>query len=170
MDAAIVREPTADVGSLVMARIGEAYRLARAILLDDLEAEDAVQEAALAAWRGQRSLRDTASFGAWFDRILVNQCRDQLRRRKRTVQIAAPPVGFDPVGSPPETGTDADLDRALDALDVDHRVVVLMRYWQDRTVDDIAAHLAIPAGTVKSRLHNALKQLRDSLETSHGRS
>jgi RNA polymerase sigma-70 factor (ECF subfamily) len=164
VEAAVVTERAADVGSLVMARIGDAYRLARAILLDDTEAEDAVQEAALVAWRRFGSLRDPASFDAWFDRILVNQCRDQLRRRKRAVQVASPPVGFEPAaGAPPENEWDADLERALAALDVEHRTVVVLRYWQDRTVDDIAARLGIPAGTVKSRLHNAMRSLRASL-------
>ena len=155
----------ADVGSLVMARIGDAYRLARAILLDDSEAEDAVQEAAPVAWRRIGSLRDTASFDAWFDRILVNQCRDQLRRRKRAVKVTAPPVGFEPVGAgnPVESEWDADLERALADLDVEHRTVVVLRYWQDRTVDDIATRLGIPAGTVESRLHHAMRSLRTSL-------
>jgi RNA polymerase sigma-70 factor (ECF subfamily) len=170
VEVAVVTERGADVGSLVMARLGDAYRLARAILLDDGEAEDAVQEASLSAWRRQRSLRDPARFDAWFDRILVNQCRDQLRKRRRAVQLASPPVGFEAVTEQPDTGTDAELDQALAALDVDHRVVVVMRYWQDRTIDDIAARLGIPAGTVKSRLHNAMKSLRTSLEASHDRS
>jgi RNA polymerase sigma-70 factor, ECF subfamily len=170
VEIAAVREQGADVGSLVIARIGDAYRLARAILLDDGEAEDAVQEASLAAWRRQGSLRDPARFDQWFDRILVNECRDQLRKRRRAVQLAAPPVGFDPVGAPPDTGTDADLDRAIERLDFDHRVVVVMRYWQDRTIDDIADRLGVPAGTVKSRLHHAIRNLRSSLEASHGRS
>ncbi len=156
-------ERAADVGSLVMARIGDAYRLARAILLDDSEAEDAVQEASLVAWRRFGSLRDPASFDAWFDRILVNQCRDQLRRRKRAVQLASPPVGFEPAGASVETAWDADLERALANLDVEHRTVVVLRYWQDRTVDDIANRLGIPAGTVKSRLHHAMRSLRASL-------
>ena len=155
----------ADVASLIRARVGEAYRLARAILLDDGEAEDAVQEALLAAWRRQGSLRDPDRFDVWFERILVNQCRDQLRRRKRSVQVAPPPVGFEPSAGRIETGTDAELDAALAALDADHRVVVVMRYWQDRTVEDIADRLGIPAGTVKSRLHNAMKRLRVSLES-----
>ncbi len=63
---------------------------------------------------------------------------------------------------------DPALDRALADLGIDHRIVVVLRYWQDRTVDDIAARLGIPAGTVKSRLHHALKDLRSSLEASHG--
>jgi RNA polymerase sigma factor (sigma-70 family) len=170
VEVAVVTERGADVATLVIARIGDAYRLARAILLDDGEAEEAVQEAALSAWRRQRSLRDPERFDAWFDRILVNQCRDQLRKRRRAVPIAAPPVGFETAAAPPETGTDHDLDRALAVLDLDHRTVVVMRYWQDRTIDDIADRLGIPAGTVKSRLHNALKHIRTSLETSHARS
>ena len=163
-------ERGADFGGLVVARVGEAYRLARAILLDDGEAEDAVQEASLLAWRRQGSLRDPARFDVWFERILVNQCRDQLRRRKRTVQLAAPPVGFEAAAAPLETGADADLDQAIAALDADHRIVVVMRYWQDRTVDDIAERLGIPAGTVKSRLHHALKRVRSHLEARDGRS
>jgi len=165
-----VRERQADVGTLVLGRLGDAYRLARAILLDDGEAEDAVQEASLSAWRRQGSLRDPASFDAWFDRIVVNQCRDQLRRRGRAVKLSAPPIGFEPASAPPETGADEDLDRALAALDADHRIVVVMRYWQDRTVDDIATRIGIPAGTVKSRLHHALRTMRDTLEAGHGRS
>jgi RNA polymerase sigma factor (sigma-70 family) len=170
VEGAIVSERRADVASLVLARIGDAYRLARAILLDDGEAEDAVQEASLAAWRRQGSLRDPARFDIWFDRILVNQCRDQLRRRKRSVQLAPPPVGFEAAAAPLDTGTDAELDAAIAALDADHRVVVVMRYWQDRTVEDIADRLGIPAGTVKSRLHNALKRIRSQLEARDGRS
>ena len=160
----------ADAGRLVLAHLPDAYRLARAILLDDHEAEDAVQEASLVAWRRVGSLRDPNRFGAWFDRILVNHCRDRLRRRRRAVPIAAPPVGFDAAAAPPDTGIDADLDRALAGLDADHRIVVVLRYWQDLPVDDIALRVGIPSGTVKSRLHHALRALRTSLETSHGRS
>lgn len=162
-------EGAIDIVGLVTARVADAYRLARAILLDDAEAEDAVQEASLAAWRRRDSLRDPARFEPWFDRILVNQCRDQLRRRKRSVPVEAPRIGFEPAGPRPQTGTDGDLDRALDALDADHRIVVLLRFWQDRTVDDIADRVGIPAGTVKSRLHHALRSMRASLEARHGR-
>jgi RNA polymerase sigma-70 factor, ECF subfamily len=169
VEVAVVTARGLDVAGLVMARLGDSYRLARAILLDDGEAEDAVQEASLAAWRRRDSLRDEARFDAWFERILVNQCRDQLRRRGRAVKLAAPPIGFEPESSPPETGADDDLDEALECLDADHRIVVVMRYWQDRTVDDIAHRIGIPAGTVKSRLHHALRTMRATLEAGHGR-
>jgi RNA polymerase sigma-70 factor (ECF subfamily) len=84
--------------------------------------------------------------------------------------VAAPTVRVEVAAAPPETGPDAELDRAIAALDVDHRIVLVMRYWQDLTVEDIAARLGIPGGTVKSRLHNGLKRLRTALEASHGRS
>lgn len=170
MEVAIVSERAADAGSLTRSRIGDAYKLARAILLDDRDAEDAVQEAVLSAWRRQSAIRDPERVDAWFDRIVVNECRDQLRKRRRAVPVASPPVGFDPVAAPPETGTDADLDRALAGLSIDHRIVVVMRYLQDRTIEDIAGRLGVPAGTVKSRLHHALKALRADLETTDGRS
>jgi DNA-directed RNA polymerase specialized sigma24 family protein len=170
VEAAIVTEPGVDVGALVLSRLNDAYRLARAILLDDGDAEDAVQEASLVAWRRQSTLRDPDRFEPWFERILVNQCRDQLRRRKRAVHLAPPSVALDSVGGhaagPGERGAGPDIDRALAALDLDHRIVVVMRYWQVRPVEDIAARLEIPAGTVKSRLHNALKSLRGSLDAS----
>jgi RNA polymerase sigma-70 factor (ECF subfamily) len=168
VEVANVTQLGADVGGLISALVGASFRLARAILLDDGEAEDAVQEASLTAWRKQASLREPDRFDAWFDRILINQCRDQLRRRRRTVQIAAAPAGHEAAAEPPAADSDPELDRALATLDVDHRIVVVLRYWQDRTIDDIAARIGIPSGTVKSRLYHALRHLRASLEASNG--
>jgi len=73
------------------------------------------------------------------------------------------------VPDPAERARDDRLDRAFDRLDPDHRIVVLLRYWMDLSVDDIAARLGVPQGTVKSRLHYALRELRSDLEASHGR-
>ena len=166
MEAVIVAERAVRIEELIDRRVASAFRLARAILLDDAEAEDAVQDAALTAWRQRGSLRDPARIDAWFDRIVVNACRDRLRRRKKLREITEISATPERVTAPGEDGP--DIDAALDALDADHRVVVLLRYWQDRTVDDIAERLGVPAGTVKSRLHYALRELRQRLETTHG--
>jgi RNA polymerase sigma-70 factor (ECF subfamily) len=173
MEAVAVTGRSPDLAVLLEGHLGAAYRLARAILLEDGDAEDVVQEACLIAWKKRASLRDPERLEAWFDRIVVNLCRDRLRRRQRVREI-------DPADWPgPATSghvgdaidqADLDLDAALDALDVDHRIVVLLRYWQDRTVDDIATRLDIPPGTVKSRLHYALRAMRSQLEASDGRS
>jgi RNA polymerase sigma factor (sigma-70 family) len=173
MEAVGVTNPSADIAVLIDARIGSAYRLARAVLLDDGEAEDAVQEACLVAWQKRASLRDPGRLDAWFDRIVLNLCRDRLRRRKRIREISPADWPGQVTPTPmddPASHADLDLDRALDALDYDHRVVVLLRFWQDRTVEDIAERLEIPAGTVKSRLHYALRTMRGLLEAHDGRS
>ena len=64
---------------------------------------------------------------------------------------------------------DLGLDEAVDALDPDHRIVVLLRFWQDLPLDGIADRLDIPLGTVKSRLHYALRAIRTDLEATDGR-
>ena len=170
MEAALDTDRPVDVATLIGARVGNAYRLARAILGEPTEAEDVAQEACLTAWRKAGSIRDIERFDAWFDRIVVNLCRDQIRRRGRVRDVSPQWHGAAEGGSSAlATSSDFDIDRALDELDVDHRIVVLLRYWQDRTVDDIARRLGIPKGTVKSRLHYALQRIRTNLEGSDGR-
>jgi RNA polymerase sigma-70 factor (ECF subfamily) len=66
-------------------------------------------------------------------------------------------------------GSDRDLDAAFDRLDADHRIVVLLRFWQDLSLEEIADRLDLPLGTVKSRLHYALRTLRTDLEATDGR-
>src|SRR5512140_288108 len=69
--------------ALTSRHVDSAYRLAWAILTDDLDADDATQDAFAQAWRNRRSLRDPDRFDAWFGRILVNVCREKLRQRSR---------------------------------------------------------------------------------------
>ena len=144
--------------------VQSAYRLALAILGSELEAEDAAQEAFTSAGRQRATLRDPDRFEAWFGRILVNVCRDRLRKRARIRRL--PDARQDDLlTDPSKAALDRDaLGRALAALDPDRRIIVILRFWIDLSVDDIAQRLAIPAGTVKSRLNSSMKQLRAALE------
>ncbi len=72
------------------ARLDESYRLARLILLDDHEAQDATHDAFAAAWQKWRTLRDPERVDAWFGRILVNACRERLRRHARRPTVPLP--------------------------------------------------------------------------------
>lgn len=145
------------------------YRLASAILGDRIEAEDAVHDAALVAWRGFAGLRDRDRFDAWFGRILVNGCRDRLRTRRRRPVVE--PLGDADPRAGASAGEDRtatfarrdELERAVAALDPDHAVVVALRYYADLTVPQIAARLGIAEGTVKSRLHHAMRRLRTAV-------
>ena len=149
---------------LSVGQVTSAYRLAWAILGNGLDAEDAAQDAFVSAWRQRTTLRDPEKFDAWFCRILVNCCRDRLRSRARLRRRSIPTAGESTV-DPAEAAAERDaLDKALDALDPDRRIVVVLRFWMDFSVDDIADRLGIPAGTVKSRLHSSMRQLRAALE------
>lgn len=144
--------------------LDRAYRLAGMLLGSASDAEEAVQEALATAWRSFGSLRDADKFAAWFDRILVNGCRDRLRRRKV--------VQFVPIEGAPEAAVadpfsavlerDAVL-RHLAVLDPDELAIVLLHYWADLRLEDVAVRLDIPVGTVKSRLHRGLDRMRAQL-------
>jgi RNA polymerase sigma-70 factor, ECF subfamily len=145
--------------------LADSYRLASLILGDRDAAEDATHDAFVAAWKSWGSLRDPARFEAWFGRILVNVCRDRLRRSRRHGLMEVTDVS-DELLAAPATGdlaaAAADHDavrRGLTQLEPDQRIVLVLRYYRDLPVDEIAARMGIPAGTVKSRLHYAMRDL-----------
>jgi RNA polymerase sigma-70 factor, ECF subfamily len=151
--------------ALTRRHVDAAYRMAWAILGDGSDADDATQDAFALAWRNRSSLRDPDRFDAWFGRILVNVCRQKLRRRVRQRTDALPENLEPSVGDASSQTSSRDaIGRAVDRLDPDHRIVVILRYWADLSVDEIAARLDVPPGTVKSRLHYALRSMRPKLE------
>lgn len=145
-------------------QLDASYALATAVLRDPAEAQDAVHDAFLTAWRRWETLRDPASFRWWFRRIVVNTCRDRLRRVTRHPTVALPD---DPVvlsGDPTGLVHDhAVLDRAFAVLSADDKVVLILRYFLDLPTDDIARLLDIRPGTVGSRLNRAQARLREAL-------
>ncbi len=147
------------------AYLGRALGLACYILGDADEAEDATQEAMLRAWKARRSLRKFESFDAWIDRILVNTCRERLRRKHLRREVAEPDEGAadsrDAFGA--LLARDS-IGRALLSLNGDQRTVVVLRYWRDLSLEQIAERLDWPLGTVKSRLHYGLTAIRERLE------
>jgi RNA polymerase sigma-70 factor (ECF subfamily) len=144
--------------------LGMAYRLSGYLLADSAEAQDAVQEASVRAWRGWPRLRERDRFHAWFSQILVNVCRTRLRQRskRRTVDVDEVQLeGGDPFRA--ALARDA-VGRALSSLSNELRMVVVLRYWGELSLAEIADRLRIPIGTVKSRHHAALQVLRRRIE------
>ena len=151
--------------------LDNAYRYATLILGDRADAEDATHDAALTAWRHLGELRDPAKFEAWFGRIVVNACRDRLRaRRRRPIQVELDPELSSPDANDGLARRDT-LALAIRSLSADHREVVVLRFYADLTVDQVAARTGVGAGTVKSRLHYALRILRAAVDAEdEGRS
>lgn len=153
---------------LAAEHLDRAYRLARAILRDATEAEDATHDAFVQAWRKWDTLRDPDRFDQWFDRILVNRCRDRLRTRGRQATDISSEVALASGDHSPRTDERAALGAAIATLSPDHQVVVALRYYRDLPIEDIAARLGVPAGTIQSRLHYALKRLHTALDADGG--
>lgn len=156
----------ARVVRLATSELDRAYRIAGLMLGSHEEAQDATQEALLSAWRSASSLRNLDGFQAWFDRILMNSCIDRLRRRakNRVLNISqsheAPAAKdvFQSILDRDEVG------RAMTHLGAEERAVVILHYWSDLTLEQVAKHLGLPVGTVKSRLNRALTLMRTRLE------
>jgi len=141
--------------------LDRAYRLAGVILGNGPDAEDATHDAVVRAWRSFGSLRDLDKFEAWFQRILVNVCRDRLRKRRRS-----PVTELAMAASTALPGPFADiddrlaLDRAFARISPEQAITVALRYYADLTLEDVAIRTGVPVGTVKSRLHAALAAMQ----------
>ena len=135
------------------------------ILRDVDVAEDAVQAAIVTAWREIRNLRDPDRFEAWLHRMLVNSCYDEAKRlrSRRAIVDLLPDGGF--AGDDTMTVHDRDqLDRGFRRLTPEQRAVLVLHHYVGLTVPEVADHLGIPVGTVKSRLHYATNAMRAAIE------
>jgi RNA polymerase sigma-70 factor (ECF subfamily) len=161
-EAAVAALSDDDIAELLASRTPEAHRLATWILRDPVAAEDAVQEAAMAAWDGRKKLRHADNPAAWFTTIVVNVCRDELRRRNKRRRLPELPASM--VGGPPDLLAVRDeIGRAIARLSADEQLLIGLRFGRDLTVPQIAAQTRLAEGTVKSRLHHSLEHLRSAL-------
>lgn len=146
-------------------RLDASYALATAILRNDADAQDAVHDAVVLAWKRWGSLRDRSKFGAWFDRIVVNVCRDRLKAaRVRTATDIEHAASI----STPDTTSAVHrrmvVGQAFDRLKPDDIVIMTLRHFLDLQVEDIALLLDVPLPTAKTRLRTARERLRARLE------
>lgn len=147
---------------LVHASIGRLDTAARLIVRDPEIARDAVQDGLIRAWRDLRKLHDPDLFDAWIYRLTVNSCLDLLRRRRRRpIEVEIIDLHAPAVSDVTDAFADRDLvDRVLRGLDPDSRAIVVLHYYAGLPLTEVAVALGMPVGTVKSRLHRALRDLR----------
>ena len=152
---------------LVRAAIVRLDGAARLILRDPDLARDAVQDGLFRAWRDLPSLRDADRFDAWLHRLTVNASLDLTRRRRRRpAEIELEPIHLPAIPDVAGTLADRDLvDRVMRRLDESGRAIVVLHYFLGMPLTDVAATLGLPTGTVKSRLHRALGDMRLAIVT-----
>jgi RNA polymerase sigma factor (sigma-70 family) len=181
--ALVARIVGGDTGAfeLVMRRHnGALFRAARAILRDDADAEDALQEAYLAAYRHLAEFRGDARLSTWLTRIVINQALGRLRARRRDnvvelhddtpddVAAAQGEAMEDAHAGSPEAGAMRSqlrrlLERKIDELPLAFRTAFMLREVEEMTIEETAECLAIPAATVRTRVFRARAMLRASL-------
>lgn len=138
------------------------YHVTCAMLREEYDRRDAMQETALRAWEKQGALRNEAYFGTWAVRICVNVCKDMRRKSK-------PMVSTEDVPDLPAPQEDTDFRLLLESLPDALRLPVVLYYLDGMTVAEVAQAMGIPAGTVKFRLHQARKRLRVELDAPEGK-
>ena len=143
-----------------------AWRTARVLLSDQAAAEDVLQDVWLDVWRGLPRFQRGRPFRPWLLTIVANRCRMVLRRRKittLTLDIAeADEILWvdDVLEHVLHLEKDAEIRRALATLSAEHRHILELRFFADLDLSEIALITNVPPGTVKSRLHRALGNLR----------
>ena len=176
----IARRDQTAFEALMRQHNGKLFRVARSILKDEAEAEDAVQDAYLEAYRHIGEFRGSAQLSTWLTRIVINQALMRVRKQKREHVVlsfndrrtSAPDreetdVADEKSESPSSAALRAEirrmLERRIDELPVAFRTVFIMREVEDMSVEQTAECLSIPPATVRTRLFRARTLLRESL-------
>ena len=179
---ALARAGHSTAFAAIMTRYNQrVYRVARGIVRDEAEAEDALQEAYVLAFAALPGFRGEAALGTWLTRIVMNEALGRIRRRRRTEALEAldhsemtggPYLrmfpGLNTAPNPEVAAARSEVRRllqgAIDDLPQPFRLVFVMRDIEEMSIDETAANLDIRPQTVKTRLHRARRLLRKNLD------
>jgi RNA polymerase sigma-70 factor (ECF subfamily) len=150
--------------ALVRAVARRLFLIAYRIVRDTDAAEDAVQQTLVTIWKELPRLRDPGSFDSWTHRIVTRAAVRESKRSRRGQEITEIQAS-DPTTADSSAAVEArdEIDRAFEGLSPEHRAVVVLRYYADLPIKEIAYAMGIPAGTVASRLHRAMKDMRAAM-------
>ena len=135
------------------------YKLAFSYVHNDSDAMDIVQDSAYKAIKNAELLKNQKYVDTWIYRIVINQCKTFLSKNKQiTDDISDVNISFN------DKYENIDLKNALNALDNDEKTIIILRFFEDLKIEDIASVLDIKVNTVKSRLYRCLRKLESIME------
>lgn len=144
------------------------YKTAIAILKNDDDACDAIQDALMSAYKNFSKLEDKKYFSTWIIRILINKCYDIIKKNKK-VEYLNKQMELDENDKYYDRYSEEScVERTLNAIDSDLKVVTVLYYYDEFSVKEISEMLNIPEGTVKSRLSRAREKIYDILKKEEG--
>ena len=146
---------------LVLQNEQKLYRISMSMLKNEADAQDAVHDAILKAYKNLGSLKKEEYFSTWLVRILINCCNKQLKENSRRFDIGD---NLPDVASRDNPYLSVELGEAIDSLPPKIRITVILYYIEDFSVKDIKRVLHIPEGTVKSRLSKGRALLKEMLK------
>lgn len=134
------------------------YRIAFTYFKNEVDSLEAVQETTYRAYKNIKKLKEPQYFDTWLVRILINYCIDELKRRNRFNKAYEEAKGLQNIDS-----DKLDIEMALEALRREYKDVIILKYFEDLTIKDIARIMDSPEGTVKTWIHRALMELKEIL-------
>jgi|SRR5579864_386497 len=158
----------ADFAELLRPLIEPGFRLALGMLHDAHAAEDAVQEASFTAWRKIARIRDASRVRPWFLGVVANKCRNARRNRWASGVDLGVPEHLAVVSGEDATLRGADLRRAISRLRHEDRLVVVLYFYLDLPLEEVAAVLNSSLGATRARLYRSIKRLRPDLDIEEG--
>jgi RNA polymerase sigma-70 factor (ECF subfamily) len=157
------------IEKIILENYNQYYRLAFSYVHNEDDACDIVQNGAYKAIRSSHTLKDVDFAATWVYQIMLNECFQHLRKPKHaSYESLADENGFEEEGTL-DSYEDVDLRRALDELQEKDKAVIIMKYFEDKTLGEVAEILDENISTVKSRLYRSMKKLRQSMEQGKDR-
>ena len=151
------------IEDIILENYNQYYRLAYSYAHNDEDACDIVQTGACKALQSCDSLKKQEYAKTWVYRIMLNECFHHIKQPQSFSYEAFAEKGGLDLEYTEDNYTDLDLQSALDSLPDKDKAIVILKYFEDKTLEDIADILSLNINTVKSRLYRSMKKLRDSL-------
>lgn len=161
------------IEQIILEKYNQYYRLAYSYVHNEADANDIVQNGAYKALRSSDTLKAPEYAETWVYRIMLNECFGQFKRPQFLSYEAIQEERGGEFEGAEDSYTDIDLQRALDALVEKEKAIIILKYFEDKTLEEIADILEENVNTIKSRLYRSMKKLRSALsgeseDNTHG--